>query len=54
MKRLVLGRRGRNIDACVNHFVGNTLESSHVDRGAVQRAEIESVGVAFAASRLFT
>lgn len=45
---------GRNIYACVYHFVRDTLEMSHIDEGALQSAVMKSVGVVFAATRLFT
>lgn len=44
----------RNLYAHVYYFVGTTLGSSRMDRGAAQRAVIKSVGDVFVAFCLFT
>lgn len=49
-----IGGGGGNVYACVYHFVGNTLEGSHIDKGALQRAIIKNVSGVSAASQLFT
>lgn len=45
-----IGRGGGDIYERVCHFVGNTLQISRTDRGALQSAVIKSVGGVFAAS----